>query len=147
MHVSCMYACVTQAFIVFIAVHPRLLSQLLSHAIKSAHTTTLGPTSSCSLSLPMCFFPRPPDLTERVTTPAVPALTPCSKALTNSEYSASYLKTQQPHTPSSKVKERSLRYTTTNNPIQVSSPYMKITWIKSTLAQIGCKSFSSAISS
>lgn len=86
--------CVIQAFIVLIAVHPRLLSQLLSHPIKSDHTATLGSTSSYSLSLTMFLFPRQPALTERV-------LTPSSKALTNSEYSASYLKTQQPHTPTS----------------------------------------------
>lgn len=36
--------------------------------------------------------------------------------------------------------------TVSNNPIQISIPYMKITEIQFVLAQVGCKTFSSAIS-
>lgn len=58
--------CVIQAFIILTSVHPMLLFPLLWHAIGSAHTATLGTTSTCH-----CYPPQ--------SNQAWPKGSPCSK--------------------------------------------------------------------
>lgn len=55
--------------------------------------------SAQSLCQHFSFQGSQPPYTERVTMPPVPALTTCLKALSSSEFTASYLKAQHTHAP------------------------------------------------